>query len=372
MIVRTGDNGSHLLEQASVVNEEELRSLVKENPDLLPVEEFGLSGPLMVVGRETTLASGAVDLVCTTAGGDLLIIEFKTGPQNSDFRHSLAQLLHYGSDLWGMSYDEFERTVAVRYFRSPSCEDPRVTGKSSLEQSVRSMWPEQSEQDSAIYRDHLAQQLAQGSFNYVLVASAFTDTVTKTVEYLNALGSAANFFAVELIPFAGSDFTAFESRTRARPTQRPRSTRVGYTDEFQFLDQVGDELYRESLRQLFELCRGLGLSIPWGNVGASIRIPTTDMSEPLSIGWVFPPGRAGWMGLRDVTLGVDTISSSKRPMVDKPIDVYVSSLAMLSGVEPVSVQDLRAYRLKPESMVRLEHEVAEILAELVRSVNAGA
>ena len=84
IIVRTGDNSSHLLEEASVPNEEELRSLVKDNPDLLPVGEFGLSGPLMVVGRETTLASGAIDLVCATPSGDLLIIEFKTGPQNPD------------------------------------------------------------------------------------------------------------------------------------------------------------------------------------------------------------------------------------------------------------------------------------------------
>jgi len=44
-----------LLEEASVQNEEELRSLVRDNP----VEEFGLSGPLLVVGRETNLASGA-------------------------------------------------------------------------------------------------------------------------------------------------------------------------------------------------------------------------------------------------------------------------------------------------------------------------
>ena len=320
IIVRTSDNSSHLLEETSVSNEEELRSLVKDNPDLLPIEEFGLSGPLMVVGRETTLASGAIDLVCVTAGGDLLVIEFKTGPQNPDFRHALAQLLHYGSDLWGMSYDEFERTVAVRYFCSPNCEDSRVKGKTSLEQSFRSMWPDRSEEDSELFRDNVTQQLAKGSFNYVLVASAFTNTVTKTVEYLNALGSAASFFAVELIPFAGSGFTAFESRTRARPSQQSRQSRTGYTDEARFLDQVVDEQYRESLRQLFELCRGLGLSIPWGSVGASIRITTTDMPEPLSIGWVFPPGRPGWMGLKDVTLGVDTNSALKRPLVANSIE----------------------------------------------------
>ena len=87
MIVQTGDKSQHILEETEATNEEELRSLVKDNPDLLPIEEFGLNGPVMVVGRETTLPSGAVDLICVTANGDLLVVEFKTGPQNSDFRH---------------------------------------------------------------------------------------------------------------------------------------------------------------------------------------------------------------------------------------------------------------------------------------------
>ena len=96
------------------------------------------------------------------------------------------------------------------------------------------------------------------------------------------------------------------------------------------------------------------------------------MPEPLSIGWVFPPGRSGWMGLKDVTLGVDIISTSKRPSVEASIDGYLSSLEKLPGVEPIQVQGLRAFRLNPETITDLSGELAEILAELVRSVNAGA
>ena len=82
IIVTTPDNATHLLDEAPVANEEELRSLVKDNPDLLPLEEFGLGGPIMVVGRETTLASGAVDLVCVTAVGGKVIFELsKQKPQ---------------------------------------------------------------------------------------------------------------------------------------------------------------------------------------------------------------------------------------------------------------------------------------------------
>ena len=86
MVVESSEGEQTLLSETLAESEEQLQELVKENPDLIPVEEFGMSGPVMVVGRETGLASGAVDLVVLARSGDLLIIEFKTGPQNSDFR----------------------------------------------------------------------------------------------------------------------------------------------------------------------------------------------------------------------------------------------------------------------------------------------
>jgi len=370
MIVRSGDGPPDILEEIEAANEEELRSLIKEHPDLLPVEEFGLDGPLMVVGRETKLASGAVDLICVTAGGDLLVIEFKTGPQNSDFRHSLAQLLHYGSDIWHMTYEMFESTVAARYFGNSNCSDPRVKGKTSLEQAVYSTWPDLSEEDMQVFRDRLTAQLEQGAFNYILVASRFTDTVTKTMEYMNSLGTASCFFGVELVPFSGNGFSAFESRTIIKPLQQNRQARSGTLDEGKLLDRVDDERYRESLQKLLELCRGLGLKIPWGSAGASIRISTPDSTEPLSIGWLFPPGVSGWMGLKDVTLGIDTVSAAKRPSAQRQLENYLSSLENLEGVESVRVQGLRAFHLNSDVLTALSGEVSNIIAELVSSINS--
>lgn len=65
LIVRTADGQQPILVESLADDEAQLQELVKENPDLLPIEEFGLSGPIMVVGRETTLPCGAERL--TTA-----------------------------------------------------------------------------------------------------------------------------------------------------------------------------------------------------------------------------------------------------------------------------------------------------------------
>jgi hypothetical protein len=54
-----------------------------------------------------------------------MLVEFTTGPQNPDFRHALAQLIDYGSDLWQLSVDDFSVGVdRASLAQTPSLVDP--------------------------------------------------------------------------------------------------------------------------------------------------------------------------------------------------------------------------------------------------------
>jgi RecB family endonuclease NucS len=99
VLVTQGRSRFDLIE-APAENEHHLQEVMKNSPTLLPVDDLGISGPLLVVGREASVASGSIDLVGVVPSGDVVLVEFKTGPQNPDFRHALAQLIDYGSDLW--------------------------------------------------------------------------------------------------------------------------------------------------------------------------------------------------------------------------------------------------------------------------------
>jgi hypothetical protein len=123
VLVRTLDGLALDLAETPAPNEEHLQEVMKDHPNLLPIDDLGISGPLLVVGRETTLASGSIDLLGVVPSGDVVLIEFKTGPQNPDFRHALAQLIDYGSDLWGSSLEEFDSLVR-RYLSGDRCPVP--------------------------------------------------------------------------------------------------------------------------------------------------------------------------------------------------------------------------------------------------------
>ena len=115
--------------EAPAENEHHLQEVMKNSPTLLPVDDLGITGPLLVVGRESSVASGIIDLVGAVPSGDLILVEFKTGPQNPDFRHALAQLGSMNGARW-LTWKVFSNPSAV-LARSPKM-PPALLGGSII------------------------------------------------------------------------------------------------------------------------------------------------------------------------------------------------------------------------------------------------
>lgn len=370
-IVMQGPAGSVHLAEVLADNEAQLQEQLKAHPELLPVEEFGLQGPLMVVGRETSLPSGAADLVGMTPNGDVVIVEFKTGPQNSDFRHTLAQLLDYGADMWQMSPETFETTVARRYFASDYCPPGAPTHDlKTVAEAAAATWPELSDEERASFTRRWSRSLDRGGFHYVIAAQRFTATMNRTIAYLNDQARAASFYAVELVRFTGGDFEAFEGRSVVIPNRSRTGTPNKTTDETELLDQFTDDEYQQAVGDLLEFARGQDLPLEWGSVGVSIRIRVPDVSEPLSIGWVFPPGVSGWLGLRDVSLGHDSWRAERDIGDPQLLESYIEAISAIPGAEEVTAGNLHAYHIPPTRFVEHYPHIIEAIADLVEGVGA--
>jgi hypothetical protein len=368
LVIKVHGGASPVLHEVPADNESQLQEQLKAHPELMPLEELHLGGPAVVVGRESNLDSGRVDLVLLGNGGDLALVEFKTGPQNPDFRECLAQLLSYGSDLWGMTLEEFETRVAQPYFKGPSCPTGSVKVGASLVDVVEEKWGTIVD-DAVDWRDRLQAQLRDGSFHYLVVAQRFTAPVLRTLQYLNATMKTARFSAVELVRFTGEGYDAFEARfvAGAEPVSAVsatgKSVLAGVDD---LLAKVTDDNHRHALRDLFDGLTTIdGLTVYWGTTGCSLRVPITNRN-PLSVGWIFPPGPGRWMGLTDVTLGWDegsaglAISDTGRAA----LDAYRQTLQTLPGAVPAKPSLIRGYTFAPSTVV----DNASALVEAIRAV----
>ena len=349
-------------------NEAELQNFLKDNPELFPVEEIGLTDTIMITGRESTVPSGSIDLVAIARTGSVLIVEFKTGPGNPDFRHVLAQLFDYGSHIWGMSYEQFE-TESLKFFASDRCTDAKLKGMTSLAEAAAATWEDFSEEESDQFQSVLSSNLSSGDFLYIIAAQDFTPQIQQTVEYLNAVMNGPRFFGVEVIKFQGRAMTAFEARTVLRPSIKTTRQSPGQATEGNFLDHLEDVAYREVLKGFFDLYRGLGLRFEWGAIGTSVRILIPGSPVLLTLGWFFPPGRTGWMGMTDVTLGYPLESQALTDDVRKVLETYVDNLSRLTGGQAETRGNSNAYRFDPKSVVDHGPEIEAIFRQLVSKLN---
>lgn len=356
-----------ILDEVDAHDEAQLQERMKDQPELFPVEEMDLDGPLMVVSRETPLASGRIDLLAVTRSGEVVVIEFKTGPQNPDFRSALSQVVDYGADLWGLTAEGLDE-IAVAYFASGRCHDGPTKNAVSLADAGAATWADWDEQEQALFVERLTSVLASGSFRYVVVAQRFTAAMERTAEYLNFQATSAAFYLVELVRFSGGGFSAFEARTILKPTARTSRPAGQQLNEQGFLDQITHDEYRQSLASLFTWCHAHGVVTYWGTKGMSLRVKFPGREEPVSVAWAHPPGVTGWYGLSGLTLGYDQATADAVPGAEPALVAYVDQVSGLTGAEPLKYKSLRGVRLDPDAAATTGTAITEHLGSLLAMI----
>ncbi|MBC7596985.1 MAG: hypothetical protein H7288_24220 [Kineosporiaceae bacterium] len=367
VLINQGGKTFDLLE-VPAPNEHHLQEIMKNEPQLIPSDDLGLDGDLLVVGRETALASGYIDLLCLSRSGDVVLIEFKTGPQNPDFRHALAQLIDYGSDLWRLSLEDFDRGVVQRFLAGSHVSKAFVGAKDLTEAIARTDW-NLTEEERAALDVRLAEVLESGDFHYVVSAQRFTTTMQTSLEYLNATMKFGRFFLVEIVQLKGGELTAHAAQVVAAPPKRAvagQANNRGVADEAAILAGTSDESYRDALQDVLAACTALGLEVKWRSVGASIRFKTPDRNQPLSIGWLLPAG-SHWQGARFLTFGVDPGSLASTPSVASAVLRYTARLAAIPGAVAVPTS-LDAFTFGPESLPAVSHQLIGVLEKLVKDL----
>lgn len=361
VLVKQSNGTSFDLTETPAQNEHHLQEIMKEHPALLPVDDLGISGPLAIVGRETSLASGSIDLVGVVPSGDVVLVEFKTGPQNPDFRHALAQLIDYGSDLWGTSIAQFDDGVVQRYLTSPRCA-PEYKAAQTLLDLLQLAWS--VELDWEPFAERLTYVLQEGDFHYVVAAQRFTPQMTRSIDYLNKVVAVGKYHFVQMIQLSGEEGTAYSAQTVTSTSTIRRTPGAAGTSPTAFLSDIEDGAYREALTDIIAACRALGLSFE-GTKGTSIRLPTPDRSEPLSVGWAFPEGHQ-WYGLRHLSFGYDNASAKHTPSVASALDAYVAKLADIPGGVPAKGKTLRAWTWQPSEVPGAKDALIQAVEQLVQ------
>jgi hypothetical protein len=175
--------------ESDLPDEATLQQLIRDHPEVLPFDDLGDTvPPLLVVGRETALATGYADVVAVDPDGLVTIIEAKLDRNPEVKRKVVAQVLGYAASLWGFDYERFDREVARKYFTGSNCHSPAVRDL-GLDDAMTAFVEERGlteAWDKLAFRDALADNLRAGRFRLVIVVDKVNDELRRIVEYLNA------------------------------------------------------------------------------------------------------------------------------------------------------------------------------------------
>ena len=186
-ILRVDDGRVSVARAARFQTEDELHRAVADHPEVLPSEDLRL-GPLTAIASKLTLESWELDLLAVDPRGRLVIIEFKTGTENHDVRKVIAQMLDYGSLLWGRTYED----VATLCKNSIG-----FGGTLGDHVSERLAAIGYAGFDPVAFEDAVETGLASGDFVFMYVARDLDERTRRIMSYLSE-GPHMSFFAVEV------------------------------------------------------------------------------------------------------------------------------------------------------------------------------
>jgi len=172
--------GDHIrpVESSKFKEEAVLQGYLEQFPDLLPLDEVEDDPlPLLAIGREVPVPSGAIDLLFIDVSGLLTIVETKLARNPEVRREVIGQIIEYASFVCQWDADHVERQ-ANQYLAS------RTNGETrDLYQALK------SELNPEEVRAKLDDNLRKGRIRLVIAVDELVEPLRATVTFLNTFST---------------------------------------------------------------------------------------------------------------------------------------------------------------------------------------
>jgi hypothetical protein len=278
-----------VLDESRFEAETQLQEALKSNPEVIPVSDLDLA-EVVVVGRETVVPVGAIDLLLVDAEGRVIIVETKLSSNPQLRRQVVAQVLDYGASLWrtAPTLKQFEELV-LRYWHSDACQDARIKDAETLRQGLDPVFRELrgEDWDYDVFESALSDNISNGQHVLLVVASGLTDRLSRDLlQYVN-LCMNLPLCAVEIDVFETEGQQLIVPRgVRYGPTTQPVPAR-GRTNRSAFLAACTD-VAAEFFGRLLDEAEEKDMIVYWGAVGFSVRMP---LEPAVTVMYGYPPNK---------------------------------------------------------------------------------
>ncbi|GGK58465.1 DUF4268 domain-containing protein [Amphritea balenae] len=157
-------------------NEEWLQNLLFNNPSSLPIQEIDTGyQDLIPICTELNTPAGPIDILYVTPQGKLVLLEAKLWRNPEARRKVIGQILDYAKELNRWDYEELQKQVSRRIFKSGN----------ALYESVKNRFPDIDEAD---FVDEVSRSLRTGRFMLLIVGDGIREGAGAIAEFLDNVG----------------------------------------------------------------------------------------------------------------------------------------------------------------------------------------
>lgn len=371
IFVLSDDTGgqTRVIAEHTFPSDDYLQREIERRPDLIPGEQIDPEQPRrwLVVTRE----SGSTDypigidrwtldhlLVDQDAVPTLVECHMSTDVETG--RLTIARLLDYAANIKSYWPDGRMREAARVTLRRAG-----RTYEYAVGELIESDDPRQVE----AFWARADQNMSEGHVRIVLASSKFSPELYRMIEFFGGQLARTDLYGVEVKLFSGEALRVLSSRVVVRPPSGAarnirRFSGPRRVTEDSLLATVANDGYRAFLNRLFLTCRQLGFIGEPGEAGFSWRARTPE--RPV-VCWFFPPGRRGFAGLTDLTLGYDlTRESEVSPQTLDALRQFADRVRHVS-VAVESRPWVNGARFGEETAPVAEGQLVEALTALSRS-----
>lgn len=296
-----------LVARSGFIREVELQRLILNEPELLAPIGDGLS--FLPIGWEVQLPVGSLDLLFIGSDGILTLVETKLSANDESRRAVIGQLLDYAASITEWDVTRIV-SCAEGFLTSPQAPDD-ITGLSFADAAARAFgWEQDGEDERAAKLDafnaRMDTAIQRGTLRVVCGVDQHIERLERLVEYLSRHSDLqvvllqVNQFPVDgdlrvAIPTLHGDIGGTPQRSATTPNHR--LTLDGLLSSFE------SESERAVVTALVSAARTEGASLELGPSGTSIRVLTPIHPQPITIAWIYAPGKMGWMRTKHLSFG---------------------------------------------------------------------
>lgn len=174
-------------------SEKELQDLIEKQPQILnPIADLNRpGGSLMILGREFSVQSGAIDFLACDVDANLVLIETKMAENPELRRMVIGQIMEYSSNLRDMPFATW-RIRCEQYLRRPLDAAVQQFFTSELSETGGSS-------DASAFVDQLQRNLQEGQLSIAVITNRINFEIQRLFSFLDEKTSdTLNFIVIEV------------------------------------------------------------------------------------------------------------------------------------------------------------------------------